>query len=437
MPKRLNTAHSGFEAEFRLLLSARRDISAEISARAAGIIREVRARGDAALFELTRELDGCIIDADTLFIDGDAVDAASASVSTERRDAIDAAAERIDAYHRRQIPRDHEFTTEDGASFGWRWTPVDSVGIYVPGGSASYPSSVLMNAIPAKAAGVGRITMAVPAPGGEIDSLVLFAARRAGVDAILRIGGAQAIAALAYGTESVTPVDKITGPGNAYVAAAKKLVFGDVGIDMVAGPSEVAVIADETADPAWIAADLLAQAEHDSAARAILLTTSSRLASAAEKHVDAQLAALPRRKIASASWERHGALIVTRGLNEAAALVNRIAPEHLQICVADMEKVLNGVRHAGAIFAGSWTPEAIGDYIAGPNHILPTAGTARFASGLSALDFMKRTTMTKMTPSSFAGIARAAETLAVAEGLEAHARSLRARLDALNEAGRG
>ena len=437
MPKRLNTTQSGFEAGFRQLLSARQEISAHISDRAAAVIRDVRLRGDAALFELTRALDGCVIDADTVFVSSGELDAAAKSVSADCRNAIATAACRIDAYHRMQVPRGHEQKSGSGEILGWRWNPIDSVGIYVPGGSASYPSSVLMNAIPARAAGVRDITMAVPAPGGAVNPLVLYAARCAGVEKILRIGGAQAIAALAYGTESIDPVDKITGPGNAYVTAAKRLVFGDVGIDLVAGPSEVAVIADGSGDPAWIAADLLAQAEHDSAAQSILLTDCPDLASAVEFHVEALLAELPRRDIASASWETHGAVIVTQGLEEAADLANRIAPEHLQICAAEAESVMNGIRHAGAIFVGSWTPEAIGDYIAGPNHVLPTTGTARFASGLSVLDFMKRTTVTVMTPASFAEIAPAAETLAIAEGLDAHARSLRVRIDALNEADHG
>lgn len=432
MTKLMDTSRPGFEENFCKLLSARHSINSELTERVAAIIQDVKKRGDAALFELTREFDGCTIDEESIYIGSDEIVAAGDLVSSECREAIALAAQRIADYHHHQFPDDRELKTED-ALLGWRWTPIDSVGIYVPGGSASYPSSVLMNAVPANVAGVKNITMAVPTPNGVVNPLVLFAAHCAGVTSILRIGGAQAIAALAYGTPTVMPVNKITGPGNAYVTAAKRQVFGDVGIDLVAGPSEVAIIADETANPQWMASDLLAQAEHDASAQSILLTTSEPLATEVRAQMSEQLSVLPRYDIATKSWENHGALIVAQSVDEVISLTNRIAPEHLQICVANPEPLMSGIVHAGAIFIGMWTPEAIGDYIAGPNHVLPTTGTARFASGLSVPDFMKRTTITKMTPTSFAKIAPAAEILAVAEGLDAHARSLRVRLNAFGE----
>lgn len=432
MTKLMDTRCPGFEEDFCKLLSARHVINSELNDRVAAIIQDVKTRGDEALFEFTQEFDGCTIDEESIYIGSDEIVAAEKLVSSECREAIELAAQRIADYHRHQLPNDHELKTED-TSLGWRWTPIDSVGIYVPGGSASYPSSVLMNAVPANVAGVKKITMTVPTPNGVVSPLVLFAAHCAGVTSILRIGGAQAIAALAYGTQTVRPVDKITGPGNAYVTMAKRQVFGDVGIDLVAGPSEVVVIADETANPQWVASDLLAQAEHDASAQSILLTTSGPFASSVLEKIGEQLSALPRHDIATKSWKNHGALIVAQSVDEIISLTNRMAPEHLQICVEHPEPLVSGIVHAGAIFIGMWTPEAIGDYIAGPNHVLPTTGTARFSSGLSVPDFMKRTTITKMTPTSFAKIARSAEILAISEGLDAHARSLRVRLNALGE----
>jgi histidinol dehydrogenase len=343
------------------------------------------------------------------------------------------AAERIIAYHARQLPQDESWIDPAGATLGWRWGPVDSAGLYVPGGLASYPSSVLMNAIPAKVAGVERLVIAAPTPDDKVNPLVLLAARLSGVDAIYRIGGAQAVAALAYGAGSIKPVDKITGPGNAFVAAAKRRVFGQVGIDMIAGPSEILVIADSDNDPDWIALDLMSQAEHDESAQSILITTDSAFAEAVAAAVEVRLETLERRAIAGPSWRDYGALIVARDLDHAAELSNRVAPEHLELCVADPEALSLKIRHAGAIFMGAHTPEAIGDYIGGPNHVLPTARSARFSSGLSVLDFMKRTTIAKMTPGALAAIGPAAETLAKAESLEAHGLSVRSRLDAMNE----
>ena len=347
--------------------------------------------------------------------------------------SLELAADRIRAYHARQKPQDESWTDSAGAMLGWRWTPVTAAGLYVPGGLASYPSSVLMNAIPAKVAGVERLVIACPTPDGRVNPLVLLAARIAGVDLICRIGGAQAIAALAYGTETIQPVDKITGPGNAFVAAAKRRVFGRVGIDMIAGPSEILVIADADNNPDWIALDLLSQAEHDESAQSILVTPSVAFGEAVTKAVAKRLETLERRAIAGASWSQNGAVIVTRDLSEAARLSNRVAPEHLELCVADPEGLSREITHAGAIFLGQYTPEAIGDYIGGPNHVLPTARSARFSSGLSVLDFMKRTTLAKMTPEALKAIGPAAERLAKSESLEAHGLSVRARLDRLND----
>jgi histidinol dehydrogenase len=395
----------------------------------------VRARGDAALIELTERFDRQRLTPATLAISAAEVDAAVAAVPRAEREALDLAAERIRAYHARQMPEDADWTDESGARLGWRWGPVASAGLYVPGGLAAYPSSVLMNAIPAKVAGVPRLAMVVPTPDGQVAPLVLAAARIAGVDEIYRVGGAQAIAALAYGTETIAPVDKITGPGNAWVAAAKRRVFGRVGIDMIAGPSEILVIADGTADPDWLAMDLLAQAEHDESAQSILITTDAGLAQATARAVEAALATLPRAAVAGASWRDFGAVIVARDLAEAARLADRIAPEHLELCVEDADALAARIAHAGAIFLGQWTPEAIGDYVGGPNHVLPTARSARFSSGLSVLDFLKRTTLARMTPGALAAIGPAAERLAQAEGLGAHGASVRLRLDRLNEGG--
>jgi histidinol dehydrogenase len=360
------------------------------------------------------------------------IEAEIARVSPEDRAALELAAARIEAYHARQVPQDARWEDAAGASLGWRWTPVSAAGLYVPGGLASYPSSVLMNAIPAKVAGVARLAICCPTPGGVVNPLVLLAARMAGVDEIYRIGGAQAIAALAYGTQTIPPVDKITGPGNAFVAAAKRRVFGRVGIDMIAGPSEILVIADRDNDPDWIALDLLSQAEHDESAQSILMTDDAAFGRAVALAVEARLATLERRAIAGASWSAHGAVIVTQDLAEAAALSNRVAPEHLELCVADPEGLAGLITHAGAIFLGAWTPEAIGDYVGGPNHVLPTARSARFSSGLSVMDFVKRTTIARMTPEALAAIGPAAERLAISESLQAHGLSVRARLDRLN-----
>jgi histidinol dehydrogenase len=403
-----------------------------VDAAAAAIIAEVRAGGDAALIALTERYDRVRLTPATLAFAPGEIDAAVAGVAAEDRAAIDLAAERIRAYHARQMPEDASWTDAAGATLGWRWTPVASAGLYVPGGTASYPSSVLMNAIPAKVAGVERLVIACPTPGGAINPLVLYAARVAGVDAIYRIGGAQAIAALAWGTETIAPVDKITGPGNAWVAAAKRRVFGRVGIDMIAGPSEVVIVADGDNDPEWVALDLLAQAEHDESAQSVLITPDAGFGRAVAEAVERQLEGLPRRAIAGASWARHGAVIEVRDLDEAAALTDRLAPEHLELMVGDPEGLAARIRHAGAIFLGAFTPEAIGDYAGGPNHVLPTARTARFSSGLSVMDFLKRTTLARMSPGALAAIGPAAERLAAAEGLHAHGLSVRARLDRLN-----
>ena len=432
MPVFLNTADAGFEAAFQTLLGQKREEAEDVDQAVAAIIADVRARGDQAVIELTVRFDRLTLTSETLAFTQAEIDAEIARVSPEDRAALELAAARIRAYHERQRPQDDSWTDSTGATLGWRWTPVSAAGLYVPGGLASYPSSVLMNAIPAKVAGVERLVIACPTPGGVVNPLVLLAARIAGVDQVYRIGGAQAIAALAYGTETIQPVDKITGPGNAFVAAAKRRVFGRVGIDMIAGPSEILVIADADNDPDWIALDLLSQAEHDESAQSILITPSPAFGDAVAEAVAKRLETLERRAIAGASWQNHGAVIVTRDLEEAAALSNRVAPEHLELCVADPEGLSRRITHAGAIFLGQYTPEAIGDYIGGPNHVLPTARSARFSSGLSVLDFMKRTTLAKMTPAALKAIGPAAERLAQSESLQAHGLSVRARLDRLN-----
>ncbi len=433
MPALLSTADQGFEPAFQALLAAKREDSPDVDAVVAGIIADVRTRGDQALIELTARFDDLTLTPDTLAFTQDEITAECARVSPEDRAALELAAERIRAYHARQIPDDAHWTDDAGATLGWRWSPVASVGMYVPGGLASYPSSVLMNAIPAQVAGVARRVICAPTPGGICNPLVLLAARLAGVETVYRIGGAQAIAALAYGTETIPAVDKITGPGNAYVAAAKRRVFGKVGIDMIAGPSEILVIADRHNDPDWIALDLLSQAEHDESAQSILITDDAAFGRAVASAVERRLQTLDRRTIAAASWRDHGAVIVARDLAEAAALSDRIAPEHLELAVADPEALATRIRHAGAIFLGQWTPEAIGDYVGGPNHVLPTARSARFSSGLSVLDFLKRTTIARMTPEALRSLGPAAERLARSEGLEAHALSVRARLDQMNQ----
>ncbi|GGA95871.1 histidinol dehydrogenase [Allosediminivita pacifica] len=432
MPVFLDTTETGFDAAFEALLTAKREDSPDVDETVAGIIADVRARGDAALIELTAKFDRLALSQQTLAVSRAEVDAEIAKVSAEDRAALELAAQRIRAYHVRQMPEDAKWTDPEGAMLGWRWTPVSAAGLYVPGGLASYPSSVLMNAIPAKVAGVGRLAITVPTPDGVMNPLVLLAARIAGVDEIYRVGGAQAIAALAYGTETIAPVDKITGPGNAFVAAAKRRVFGKVGIDMIAGPSEILVIAEGDNDPDWVALDLLSQAEHDESAQSILITPDAAFGRAVAEAVEKRLPDLERGQIAGASWRDFGAVIVTRDLDEAAALSNRVAPEHLELCVADPEALSEKITHAGAIFLGQWTPEAIGDYVGGPNHVLPTARSARFSSGLSVMDFLKRTTLAKMTPESLRAIGPAAATLATSESLEAHGLSVLARLDKLN-----
>ncbi|SEF55425.1 histidinol dehydrogenase [Thalassococcus halodurans] len=433
MPVFLDTRDAGFETDFQVLLSAKREDSPDVDHVVADIIADVRARGDAAVLELTAKFDRMELTADKLAVSAAEVDAEIAKVSDEERAALELAAERIRAYHSRQMPEDAMWTDATGAQLGWRWTPVSAAGLYVPGGLASYPSSVLMNAIPAKVAGVGRLAITVPTPDGVINPLVLLAARLSGVDEIYRIGGAQAIAALAYGTETIKPVDKITGPGNAFVAAAKRRVFGKVGIDMIAGPSEILVIADGDNDPDWIALDLMSQAEHDESAQAILITTDAEFGRAVAQAVEKRLETLERRAIAGKSWEDFGAIITVADLDEAAALSDRIAPEHLELCVADVDALSAKITHAGAIFLGHWTPEAIGDYVGGPNHVLPTARSARFSSGLSVMDFVKRTTLSKMTPEALKAIGPAAEALAASESLEAHGLSVTARLEKLNK----
>ena len=433
MPIRLVHDQPDFEARFADLLSMKREADADVDDAVAAIIADVRARGAEAVIELTRRFDRFDLTEETLAISEAEIDEAVAAVPADQRAALELAAARIRAYHERQLPEDARWTDPTGAELGWRWTPVDSAGLYVPGGLASYPSSVLMNAIPAQVAGVSRLVIAAPTPDGKVNPLVLLAARLSGVETVYRIGGAQAIAALAYGAGPIAPVDKITGPGNAFVAAAKRRVFGQVGIDMIAGPSEILVIADRDNDPDWIAMDLMSQAEHDESAQSILITDDAAFGDAVAAAVERQLETLERRAIAGASWRDYGAIVVARDLDQAAALTNRVAPEHLELCVADAESLSEKIRHAGAIFLGAHTPEAIGDYVGGPNHVLPTARSARYSSGLSVLDFMKRTTLARMTPGALSAIGPAAETLARAESLEAHGLSVRRRLDAMNE----
>jgi histidinol dehydrogenase len=430
MARRLNAADANFAADFENLLFAKREEEEDVAQVVRGIIADVRDRGDAALVDLTNKFDRANVSPETLKLSATEVDAALKEVSKEQLEAIETAARRIEAYHQRQIPADERYVDDTGAVLGWRWTCVDSVGLYVPGGTASYPSSVLMNAIPAKVAGVGRIVMVTPASGGKINPLVLAAARRAGITDIYRIGGAQAVAALAYGTETMAPVDKIVGPGNAYVAAAKREVFGRVGIDSIAGPSEILVIADGQNDPEWIAADLLSQAEHDASSQSILITDDPGFADRVAKAAIRQIAQLPRKDIAAKSWNDYGAIITVARLDDAAPLADRFAPEHLEIATADPENLYRKVRHAGAIFLGRHTPEAMGDYIAGPNHVLPTSRTARFSSGLSVLDYMKRTTVLGLDSASIAAVGPDALVLAESEGLDAHARSIAMRLNA-------
>jgi len=433
VPIFLNTNDANFEANFAIFLTTKREDSPDVDAVVASIIADVRARGDAAVIDLTAKFDRFKLTPETIAFSASEIETECAKVSQTERDALEFAAKRIRAYHLRQMPADASWTDETGATLGWRWGPLSAAGLYVPGGLASYPSSVLMNAIPAKVAGVERLAIAVPTPDGICNPLVLLAAKISGVDTIYRIGGAQAIAALAYGTKTIAAVDKITGPGNAFVAAAKRRVFGKVGIDMIAGPSEILVIADKDNNPDWIAVDLLSQAEHDENAQSILITDDADFGQAVTLAVEKRLETLERRAIAAPSWRDFGAVITVQNMNEAVILSDRIAPEHLQLCVDDADGMAAQVKHAGAIFIGAWTPEAIGDYVGGPNHVLPTARSARFSSGLSVMDFLKRTTLSKMTPQSLAAIGPAAEILATSENLEAHGLSVRLRLDQIND----
>ena len=429
MPVHLSTSDPEFESGFNALLNAKREDDEDVDRAAAEILDAVRREGDAAIIRFTERFDRLSLTPETLRVSDSEINALTAEVPAKQKAALELAAERIAAFHARQKPEDQRWRDASGVELGWRWTPVDAAGLYAPGGLASYPSSFLMNAIPAREAGVGRVALCAPAPEGRLNPLVLLAARIAGVDEVYRIGGAQAIGALAYGSHSIGKVDVIVGPGNAYVAAAKRRVFGRVGIDSIAGPSEVVIVADKTADPDWIAADLLAQAEHDPVAQSILITDHPSLAEASAAAVVRRLQSLPKAEIAGASWRDFGATIVVRDLKEAAGLVDRLAPEHLELALKEAEEFAATIRHAGAIFFGSHTPEALGDYLAGPNHVLPTARSARHASGLSVLDFMKRTTLLKASPAALARLGPSAEILAEAEGLEGHALSIRARLE--------
>ncbi|WP_425907470.1 histidinol dehydrogenase [Nitrobacter sp. TKz-YC02] len=430
MPIRIDSRSADFASRFRAFLATKREVSADIEAATRAIVDDVAARGDAALIEATRRFDRLSIDAAGLRFTAAEIDAAVEACDAATLDALKLARDRIEIFHRRQLPKDDHFTDALGVELGSRWTAIEAVGLYVPGGSAAYPSSVLMNAVPARVAGVARVVMVVPSPEGKINPLVLAAARLGGVSEIYRVGGAQAVAALAYGTATIAPVAKIVGPGNAYVAAAKRQVFGKVGIDMIAGPSEVLVIADDTGNANWIAADLLAQAEHDANAQSILITDSETLAADVERAVETQLTTLPRADIARASWTDYGAIILVKSLDdEAVTLADAIAAEHLEIMTADPESLAARIRNAGAIFLGSHTPEAIGDYVGGSNHVLPTARSARFSSGLGVLDFMKRTSILKCGPVQLRALGPAAMTLGKAEGLDAHARSVGVRLN--------
>jgi histidinol dehydrogenase len=429
MPIRLDSRAGDFAERFRAFLAAKREAAADVETAVRAIIADVAARGDAALLELTRKFDRVDLGRVGLKVTVAEIEQAYAACDHKALAALALARDRIEAYHRRQLPADDRFTDALGVELGHRWTAIEAVGLYVPGGTAAYPSSVLMNAVPAKVAGVPRLVMVVPAPDGKLAPLVLAAAKLAGIDEIYRVGGAQAVAALAYGTAAITPVAKIVGPGNAYVAAAKRLVFGKVGIDMIAGPSEVLILADHTGHADWIAGDLLAQAEHDASAQSILITDDAALADAVEQAVAVQLASLPRAAVAGASWRDFGAIVLVPSLDDAVPLVDAIAPEHLEVQSADAERLAGRIRNAGAIFLGPHTPEAIGDYVGGSNHVLPTARSARFSSGLSVLDFMKRTSILKCGPDQLRALGPAAIALGEAEGLDAHARSVAMRLN--------
>jgi histidinol dehydrogenase len=428
MPRVLATSNPGFAADFERLVAVKRETVADVDAAVATIVADVAGRGDAALLDYTRRFDGLDLRASGLRVAADEIRDAAASVPAVTLAALRLAAERIESFHRRQLPPPIDYVDAAGVRLAARWRPLAAVGLYVPGGTAAYPSSVLMNAIPARVAGVERLAMTVPAPGGVLNPLVLAAAGLLGIDEIYRVGGAQAVAALAHGTATIAAVDKIVGPGNAYVAAAKRQVFGRVGIDLIAGPSEILVVADRDNDPAWIAADLLSQAEHDASAQAILVTDDAAFAAAVEAAVETHLVRLPRAAIARASWAAHGAVVIVGDWGEVPALVDRLAPEHVELALDEAEALADRIRHAGAIFLGRWTPEAVGDYVAGPNHVLPTARSARFSSGLGVLDFMKRSSLVRCRPESLAALAPAAIRLAEAEGLDAHALSLSLRL---------
>jgi len=429
MPVRLDSSSADFAERFAQFLAMKREVSADIESATRAIVDDVACRGDLALIEATRKFDRLDLNPGDLRVTSAEIDAAVQACDTETLDALKFARDRIEIFHRRQLPKDDRFTDALGVELGWRWSAIESVGLYVPGGTAAYPSSVLMNAVPAGVAGVARVVMVVPSPDGKLNPLVLAAAQLGGVSEIYRVGGAQAVAALAYGTATIAPVAKIVGPGNAYVAAAKRLVFGKVGIDMIAGPSEVLVISDHTGNAGWIAADLLAQAEHDVNAQSILITDNAALAGDVERAVQSQLSTLPRAQIARASWNEFGAIILVENLDEAAGLANAIAAEHLEIMTSDPEALAAKIRNAGAIFLGPHTPEAIGDYVGGSNHVLPTARSARFSSGLGVLDFMKRTSILKCGPDQLRALGPAAMTLGKAEGLDAHARSVGLRLN--------
>jgi histidinol dehydrogenase len=429
MPVRLDRSSADFTKRFASFLATKREVSADIEAATRAIVDDVAARGDAALLEATRKFDRLDLKASGLRVSAAEIEAAVKACDSGTIDALKFARDRIELFHRRQLPKDDRFTDPLGDELGWRWSAIEAVGLYVPGGTAAYPSSVLMNAVPAKVAGVSRVVMVVPSPDGKLNPLVLAAADLGGVSEIYRVGGAQAVAALAYGTATIAPVAKIVGPGNAYVAAAKRLVFGKVGIDMIAGPSEVLVVADATGNAGWIASDLLAQAEHDVNAQSILVTDSPALANDVERAVQTQLATLPRAQIARVSWNDFGGIIVVSSIDEAVPLANSIAAEHVEIMTADPEAVAAKIRNAGAIFIGPHTPEAIGDYVGGSNHVLPTARSARFSSGLGVLDFMKRTSILKCGPDQLRALGPAAITLGKAEGLDAHARSVGLRLN--------
>ncbi len=429
MPRKLDARRTGFPADFAALIAAQRDSAADVSAATAAIVADVKARGDAAVLDYTARFDKLTLTAATMRVTPEEIAAAVKAIDPATAEALALAAERIRSFHARHRPTDDDYVDAQGVGLGARWTAIGAVGLYVPGGKAAYPSSVLMNAIPAKVAGVDRLVMVVPAPNGILNPLVLAAADLAGVDEIYKIGGAQAVAALAHGTATIAPVDKITGPGNAYVAEAKRQVFGIVGIDTIAGPSEILVVADGQNDPAWIAADLLSQAEHDEAAQSILITDDEAFAEAVAAAVESHLATLPRAEIARASWADHGAIVVVARLDDAVPLVDALAPEHLELAVANPDALADRIRNAGAIFLGRHTPEAIGDYVAGPNHVLPTSRAARFSSGLSVLDFMKRTTLVRCDADSLAAIGPAAVALARTEGLPAHALSVSIRLN--------